>query len=67
MIPRNLTRADIVSKGVNYQVSVPSGDWTTYLSGYSQQSYGLFDSDDCWDVSTVSYVLEVQFRFILTL
>ena len=63
MRTKDYTRPDIKSKGVSYYVRLVSGDWTNYLSQYEGQKLGPFDTDDCWDMSVVSYVLEVQLNY----
>jgi hypothetical protein len=50
---RDKVRGFIV-KPIQYEVNVPTGDWTPYFGKYENQKWGLWDSDSCWALSGVN-------------
>lgn len=41
---------------IQYEVRVPSGDWSPYFGNYEQQKWGGFDSNSCWCLSGINCI-----------
>lgn len=48
---------------IQYEVRVPSSDWTPFFSSYEPQKYGRWDSDSCWALSAINCA-EDQFEWL---
>lgn len=44
----------IFSTSIQYEVRLPSGDWSPYFGKYQNQKWGQWDSDSCWCLSAIN-------------
>lgn len=55
----------IFASPIQYEVRVPTGDWTLYLCPFEQQSFGRFDTDSCWMLSACnSFSMQMKYLWL---
>ncbi len=52
-----------IVRPIQYEVRVPSHDWSAFFGKYDNQKWGLWDSNSCWKLSQVN-CLEDQMEWL---